>query len=285
MLGLDEMKKRKFKIKEITKIRFKRTRESMTGKQINQKEPDLQKILSSKLQTLVKAYKGFREKRKIERLKDEQIKLKKEEEIRLETKKRRLEEAKKLKEERKIQKEEEKRLKAKKLKEEQQELERKEQIYKERLARGEKERLLQLEEANALKVEQKKLREERYLKEERRSKKEEAIFLSLKKKTMLKEIPKLQNEEKNKLKEEQKIKEQKEQRLRGKVKWFNRSKGYGFIEREDKEKDVFVHFSNVREAGLKYLNKGDELTFEINNTDKGSLAINLHKISQFKKED
>ena len=40
--------------------------------------------------------------------------------------------------------------------------------------------------------------------------------------------------------------------LKGKVKWFNGKKGYGFIEREDKEKDVFVHASAVREAGLKF---------------------------------
>ena len=47
--------------------------------------------------------------------------------------------------------------------------------------------------------------------------------------------------------------------LKGKVKWFNGKKGYGFIEREDKEKDVFVHASAVREAGLKFLNEGDEI--------------------------
>ena len=51
--------------------------------------------------------------------------------------------------------------------------------------------------------------------------------------------------------------------LKGKVKWFNGKKGYGFIEREDKEKDVFVHHSAVRDAGLKYLNEGDELTFKL----------------------
>ena len=51
--------------------------------------------------------------------------------------------------------------------------------------------------------------------------------------------------------------------LKGKVKWFNGKKGYGFIEREDKEKDVFVHHTAVRDAGLKYLNEGDELTFEL----------------------
>ena len=47
--------------------------------------------------------------------------------------------------------------------------------------------------------------------------------------------------------------------LNGKVKWFNGKKGYGFIEREDKEKDVFVHASAVRDAGLRFLNEGDEL--------------------------
>ena len=67
--------------------------------------------------------------------------------------------------------------------------------------------------------------------------------------------------------------------LKGKVKWFNGTKGYGFIEREDKEKDVFVHSSAVREAGLKYLNEGDELTFEVENGDKGPSAVKLQKTS------
>ena len=47
--------------------------------------------------------------------------------------------------------------------------------------------------------------------------------------------------------------------LKGKVKWFNGTKGYGFIEREDKEKDVFVHSSAIAEAGLGSLNEGDEI--------------------------
>ena len=64
--------------------------------------------------------------------------------------------------------------------------------------------------------------------------------------------------------------------LKGKVKWFNGKKGYGFIEREDKEKDVFVHSSAAREAGLD-LNEGDELTFEVENGEKGPAAINLKK--------
>ena len=65
--------------------------------------------------------------------------------------------------------------------------------------------------------------------------------------------------------------------LKGKEKRFNGTKGYGFIEREDKEKDVFVHSSAVKEAGLNYLNEGDELTFEVENGDKGPSAVKLQK--------
>ena len=67
--------------------------------------------------------------------------------------------------------------------------------------------------------------------------------------------------------------------LNGKVKWFNGKKGYGFIEREDKEKDVFVHASAVRDAGLRFLNEGDELSFEIESGPKGPSAVKLSKKS------
>ena len=65
--------------------------------------------------------------------------------------------------------------------------------------------------------------------------------------------------------------------LKGKVKWFNGKKGYGFIEREDKEKDVFVHVSAVKEAGIENLNEGDELTFDVDIAAKGPCAVNLQK--------
>ncbi len=66
--------------------------------------------------------------------------------------------------------------------------------------------------------------------------------------------------------------------LKGTVKWFNGKKGYGFIAREDGEKDVFVHASAVREAGLKYLNENDKLEFSVEDGEKGPAAVGLKKI-------
>ena len=63
--------------------------------------------------------------------------------------------------------------------------------------------------------------------------------------------------------------------LQGKVKWFNPTKGFGFIEREDKEKDVFVHVSAVREAGMNGLDEGQSLTFDVEDGPKGPSAVNL----------
>ncbi|NDF81506.1 MAG: cold-shock protein, partial [Methylophilaceae bacterium] len=59
---------------------------------------------------------------------------------------------------------------------------------------------------------------------------------------------------------------------------FNGSKGYGFIERDDKQKDVFVHMSAVKDAGIDYLDEGDVLTFDIEDGKKGPSAVNLKKV-------
>jgi CspA family cold shock protein len=65
--------------------------------------------------------------------------------------------------------------------------------------------------------------------------------------------------------------------VNGKVKWFNPNKGFGFIAREDKEKDVFVHVSAVKAAGLDSLNEGESITFDVDIAAKGPCAVNLQK--------
>lgn len=63
----------------------------------------------------------------------------------------------------------------------------------------------------------------------------------------------------------------------GKVKWFNDSKGYGFIEQESGE-DVFVHYSAIQEEGFKTLKEGQEVEFEVVEGPKGPQATNVTKI-------
>ncbi len=64
---------------------------------------------------------------------------------------------------------------------------------------------------------------------------------------------------------------------RGKIKWFNNQKGYGFISVEDGD-DVFVHFSAIQEDGYKSLEEGQEVEFEIVDGPKGDHAANVVKI-------
>jgi len=63
--------------------------------------------------------------------------------------------------------------------------------------------------------------------------------------------------------------------INGKVKWFNPTKGYGFISPNDNTKDVFVHSSALKDAGLSGLAEGDSITFEVEEGSKGPSAVNL----------
>ena len=65
----------------------------------------------------------------------------------------------------------------------------------------------------------------------------------------------------------------------GTVKWFNATKGYGFIQPDDGSKDVFVHVSDVQRSGLQGLNEGDKIDFELQKGQLGKISAgNLRKI-------
>lgn len=65
--------------------------------------------------------------------------------------------------------------------------------------------------------------------------------------------------------------------MRGKVKWFDAQKGYGFIEREG-QKDVFVHFSVIQEQGYKTLTDGEEVEYDLAETERGPQARNVRRL-------
>ncbi|TAL24973.1 MAG: cold-shock protein [Nitrospirae bacterium] len=63
----------------------------------------------------------------------------------------------------------------------------------------------------------------------------------------------------------------------GKVKWFNESKGFGFITSEDGS-DVFVHYSSIQGNGFKVLAEGDSVSFDVEKGPKGPKAVNVVKL-------
>ena len=63
----------------------------------------------------------------------------------------------------------------------------------------------------------------------------------------------------------------------GTVKWFNASKGYGFIQRETGD-DVFVHYKSINGEGYRTLKQGDPVEFELQETEKGLQATNVTKL-------
>ncbi len=65
--------------------------------------------------------------------------------------------------------------------------------------------------------------------------------------------------------------------MKGKVKWFDRKKGYGFIQTETGE-DVFVHYNDISGDGFKVLNEGEEVQLEVTKGERGMKAVNVSKV-------
>ena len=64
----------------------------------------------------------------------------------------------------------------------------------------------------------------------------------------------------------------------GKIKWFNPTKGYGFIENDEGGKDIFLHVTALEEAGIDTLQEGDAVSFEIGENRGKENAINIKKV-------
>ena len=65
---------------------------------------------------------------------------------------------------------------------------------------------------------------------------------------------------------------------KGKVKWFSNAKGFGFIQADGTEKDIFVHYSSISAEGYRSLDEGDDVEFELADGPKGPKAENVVKV-------
>jgi cold shock protein len=66
--------------------------------------------------------------------------------------------------------------------------------------------------------------------------------------------------------------------LTGTVKWFNNTKGYGFIVQDNGQKDVFVHHTAIQQEGYRSLQEGQRVSYDVEQTPKGPAAVNVHVI-------
>lgn len=71
---------------------------------------------------------------------------------------------------------------------------------------------------------------------------------------------------------------------KGKVKWFSNVKGYGFLQKEGDDRDIFVHYSAILSDGYKTLDSEEEVTFDVVDSDKGPQAKNVIRVKKPPKE-
>jgi len=64
----------------------------------------------------------------------------------------------------------------------------------------------------------------------------------------------------------------------GKVKWFNPKKGYGFVDQDDDEKDMFLHITALQKANISVLNEGDKLSYDVEEENGRQSAVNIKQI-------
>jgi cold shock protein len=72
---------------------------------------------------------------------------------------------------------------------------------------------------------------------------------------------------------------------KGKVKWFSNVKGFGFLEKEGGDKDIFVHYSSIQGEGYKKLLEGEEVTFDVVEGEKGPQAANVVRTKKPKEDE
>tara|TARA_B100001179_G_scaffold88529_1_gene62790 strand:- start:991 stop:1200 length:210 start_codon:yes stop_codon:yes gene_type:complete len=64
----------------------------------------------------------------------------------------------------------------------------------------------------------------------------------------------------------------------GKIKWFNPKKGYGFIDQDDDDKDMFIHITALQKANISGLNEGDKISYDVEDENGKASAVNIKQI-------